>query len=296
MIEQESTRDLVPPALTSVPTPTREGLSTEELDYIRRVRRGELRENVVIRVVQVAILLSLIGAWEWGARSGRINTFLYGSPAIVWDFFKQKAFHSRTLLPDAGVTLRETLTGFVVGNLIGTALGLGLWYSRLAARIAAPYILAIGSTPILALAPLIIIWFGVGFKSKVVLATLACVVVALLQAYEGAMSVDQDLISLMRSFGATKWQVFCKIVMPSSYTWVVSALKLNIGFALIGAVIGEYISSQAGLGHMILVAGANFNIPVVLLGIFSLIVLALVMNFVVGKIEAFLLRWKTESI
>ena len=110
------------------------------------------------------------------------------------------------------------------------------------------------------------------------------------------MSVDNDLINLMRSFGATKAQIFRKIVMPSSYAWVVSALKLNIGFALIGAVIGEYISSEKGLGHMILVAGANFNIPVVLLGVFSLIVLALVMNVVVGKVEDYLLRWKRESI
>lgn len=294
MIDQESTRDLVPPALASVPTPTREGLSTEELDYIRGVRRHEWRESLIIRAVQIAILVGLIGAWEWGARTERINTFLYGSPSIVWDFFVEKL--QTTLLDDARVTLQETLTGFILGNLIGTAIGLGLWYSRLAARIFAPYILAIGSTPILALAPLIIIWFGVGFQSKVVLATLACVVVALLQAYEGAMSVDRDLISLMRSFGASKGQIFRKIVMPSSYAWVVGALKLNIGFALIGAVIGEYISSQEGLGHMILVAGANFNIPVVLLGIFSLIVLALLMNFAVGKIEAYLLRWKVESL
>jgi NitT/TauT family transport system permease protein len=285
MIAPQTTRDIVPSAHGE--------LSTEELDYIRGIRRAERRQNIVILAVQLAILVLLVASWEWAARSGLISTFLYGSPSLVWSFFLQKI--TTTLLYDAWVTLAETISGFVLGNLAGIAAGLSLWYSRTAARILAPYILAIGSTPVLALAPLIIIWFGVGFESKLALATLACFVVPLLQAYEGAMSVDRDLINLMRSFGATKRQIFRKIVMPSSYVWVVSALKLNIGFALIGAVIGEYISSQSGLGHIILVAGANFNIPVVLLGIFSLIALALVMNYIVGLIEGFLLRWKAES-
>jgi NitT/TauT family transport system permease protein len=292
--ERDAVSEFARPTFTSTSTPTREGLSSEELAYIRGSRQRTRRDTVVVRIVQVGILVALVALWEWGAQSGRINTFLYASPSIIWGHFIDKI--QTTLLADAGVTLEETLIGFLLGNLIGIAVGLSLWYSRLTARIVSPYILALGSTPILALAPLVIIWFGVGFTSKVALATLACVVVALLQAYEGAMSVDNDLINLMRSFGATKAQIFRKIVMPSSYAWVVSALKLNIGFALIGAVIGEYISSEKGLGHMILVAGANFNIPVVLLGVFSLIVLALVMNVVVGKVEDYLLRWKRESI
>jgi NitT/TauT family transport system permease protein len=292
--DRDAVSEFARPTFTSTSTPTREGLSSEELAYIRGARQRTRRDTVVVRIVQVGILVALIALWEWGAQSGRINTFLYASPSIIWGHFIDKI--QTTLLADAGVTLEETLIGFLLGNLIGIAVGLSLWYSRLTARIVSPYILALGSTPILALAPLVIIWFGVGFTSKVALATLACVVVALLQAYEGAMSVDNDLINLMRSFGATKGQIFRKIVMPSSYAWVVSALKLNIGFALIGAVIGEYISSEKGLGHMILVAGANFNIPVVLLGVFSLIVLALVMNVVVGKVEDYLLRWKRESI
>jgi NitT/TauT family transport system permease protein len=292
--DRDAVSEFARPTFTSTSTPTREGLSSEELAYIRGSQQRTRRDTVVVRIVQVGILVALVALWEWGAQSGRINTFLYASPSIIWGHFIDKI--QTTLLADAGVTLEETLIGFLLGNLIGIAVGLSLWYSRLTARIVSPYILALGSTPILALAPLVIIWFGVGFTSKVALATLACVVVALLQAYEGAMSVDNDLINLMRSFGATKGQIFRKIVMPSSYAWVVSALKLNIGFALIGAVIGEYISSEKGLGHMILVAGANFNIPVVLLGVFSLIVLALVMNVVVGKIEDYLLRWKRESI
>lgn len=200
-----------------------------------------------------------------------------------------------SLLYGAYVTGLETMIGFLLGSLIGTAVGLGLWYSRFVARGMGIYILALGSVPVLALGPLIIIWFGVGIESEIILATVSCVIVALLQAYEGAQQVDKDLIKLLRSFGATKFQIFTKVVIPSSYGWVVAAAKLNVGFALIGAVIGEYISSEAGLGNIILIAGANYNIPLVLLGIFSLMILAFALNMAVGVLERFLLKWKSAG-
>ncbi len=200
-----------------------------------------------------------------------------------------------SLLYGAYVTGLETMIGFLLGSLIGTAVGLGLWYSRFVARVMGIYILALGSVPVLALGPLIIIWFGVGIESEIILATVSCVIVALLQAYEGAQQVDKDLIKLLRSFGATKFQIFTKVVIPSSYGWVVAAAKLNVGFALIGAVIGEYISSEAGLGNIILIAGANYNIPLVLLDIFSLMILAFALNMAVGVLERFLLKWKSAG-
>lgn len=269
-----------------------ESLSADDRAHIEDIKRRQRREVLVTRGVQLAILVVAVVLWEVLARAQILNTFFFGSPSILWALFQERFVSS--ILPGAGITLAETIAGFVVGNIVGISIGLGLWYSRFLARVLDPFILAFGATPVLALAPLIIIWFGTGYPSKVALATLSCVVVALLQAYKGAMTVDNDLISLMRSFGATKSTIFRKIVMPSSYSWVVAALKLNIGFALIGAVIGEFISSQAGLGHIVLVAGANYNIPLVLLGIICLSLLALVMNLIVGRIETYLLRWQED--
>ncbi|MEJ1125063.1 ABC transporter permease [Phyllobacterium sp. CCNWLW183] len=267
---------------------------SDERDAARRIERREQVETLSIRIVQIAIAAGLFGLWEWGARTGYISTFLFGSPSQVWQLAVTR-FQNGSLLYGAYVTGLETIIGFLLGSFLGTAIGLGLWYSRFVARVMGVFILALGSVPVLALGPLIIIWFGVGVESKIILATVSCVIVALLQAYEGAQQVDKDLIKLLKSFGATKFQIFTKVVIPSSYGWVVAAAKLNVGFALIGAVIGEYISSEAGLGNIILIAGANYNIPLVLLGIFSLMILAFILSMAVGLLERSLLKWKVAG-
>lgn len=255
------------------------------------IERRERMESISVVATQLVIAIVLFGLWEWGAQMGWISTFLFGSPSAVLSLAWAR-IQNGSLFYGAYVTGIETLAGFVIGSVLGTALGLGLWYSRFVARVSSVFILAIGSVPVLALGPLIIIWFGVGIESKIILATISCVIIALLQAYEGAQQVDKDLIKLLNSFGASKFQLFTKVVIPSSYSWVVAAAKLNVGFALIGAVIGEYISSDAGLGNLILIAGANYNIPLVLLGIFSLMILAFILNFFVGLLEKRLLAWK----
>lgn len=251
-------------------------------------------ETIGVRAVQIVIAVAFFGLWEWGARTGFISTFLFSSPSEVWSLAVNRTIDG-SLPYGAYITGMETLTGFALGSLLGTALGLGLWYSVFLARVMGVYVLALGSIPVLALGPLIIIWFGTGVESKIVLATVSCVIVALLQAYEGAQQVDKDLIKLLKSFGATKRQIFFKVVIPSSTSWVVAAAKLNVGFSLIGAVIGEYISSQYGLGHLILIAGANYNIALVLLGIFSLMLLAFALSFAVGVVERRLLAWKQSG-
>lgn len=257
----------------------------------KQLERTEQLQSMAVRTVQVVLALGFFGLWEWGARSGVISTFLFSSPSEVWSLAVAR-IKDGSLPYGAYVTGMETLAGFVAGSLLGTAMGLGLWYSRFVARVMSVFVLALGSIPVLALGPLIIIWFGTGVESKIVLATVSCVIVALLQAYEGAQQVDKDLIRLLTSVGATKWQIFTKVVIPSSSSWVVAAAKLNVGFSLIGAVIGEYISSQHGLGNLILIAGANYNIALVLLGVFSLMILAFALNSFVGLLERRLLAWK----
>jgi NitT/TauT family transport system permease protein len=257
----------------------------------KQQQRAENFQSIAVRAVQIAVAVGFFALWEWGARSGAISSFLFSSPSEVWALALAR-IRDGSLIYGAYVTGMETLAGFVVGSLLGTALGLGLWYSRFLARVMSVFVLALGSIPVLALGPLIIIWFGTGIESKIVLATVSCVIVALLQAYEGAQQVDKDLIRLLTSFGATKRQIFTKVVIPSSSSWVVAAAKLNVGFSLIGAVIGEYISSQHGLGNLILIAGANYNISLVLLGVFSLMILAFALSSFVGVVEHKLLGWK----
>jgi NitT/TauT family transport system permease protein len=196
-----------------------------------------------------------------------------------------------SLLHDAGVTGMETLLGFLLGNVIGTVLGLSLWYSRFISKVMQPFIVALGSIPIVALAPIVIIWFGTGLPSKLAMSTLSVVVVALVIAYKGATGVDDDQINLMRTLGAAKRQVFTKLVIPASLRDIFAGLKLTVGFALIGAILGEFMSSADGLGHAIFKAGSLYIIPKVFAGVVVTIVLALFLSFLVGRLERFLMPW-----
>lgn len=210
--------------------------------------------------------------------------FFFGIPSKIASYIFYKTLDG-SLLYDFVLTFVETVVGFIAGNILGTLLGLSLWFSKKVFEIAKPYIIALGSAPIFALAPLMIIWFGTGIFSKIMMATLSTLFVAMFQAYSGASDVNKDYITLLNTFKANKNQVFRKLIVPSSVVWVISAFKMNVGFALLGAFIGEYISSNAGLGHLILVASGLFDISLVLVGVLMMVLIALILNYFILKIE-----------
>jgi NitT/TauT family transport system permease protein len=252
---------------------------------------GLLRGRLAVTACQILLLVGLITAWELATGSAALNAFLFGSPSAVWGHLVKMAADG-SLVHDTIVTGSETLLGFGLGNLIGTVLGLALWYSRFVSRVVQPFIVAIGSIPIVALAPIVIIWFGTGLASKVAMSTLSVVVVALIIAYKGALSVDEDQINLMRTLGASKGQIFRKLVVPASLGDIFAGLKLTIGFALIGAIVGEFMSSSEGLGHAIFKAGSLYIISKVFAALVATIALALTLTFVVGKVERLLMPWR----
>jgi NitT/TauT family transport system permease protein len=229
-------------------------------------------------------LIIFLLVWEVLVRSNSELVFFFGTPSKITDYLISKTIDG-SLPVDFLVTFTEAFTGFIIGNLLGTLIGLSLWYSRTVFLISRPYITALGSAPIFALAPLLIIWFGTGMYSKIMIATLSTVFIALFQAYTGASEVSNDYIRLMRTFGASKHDIFCKVIAPSAVVWVISAFKMNVGFALLGAFIGEFISSNQGLGHLILVASGLFDISLVLCGVLLLVCIALIFNFIIEKIE-----------
>ena len=177
---------------------------------------------------QVLLLGLIVGLWEWATHGAQVNAFLFGSPSAI-AVQLGAMFRDGSVWTDARVTGLETLGGFLLGNLLGTVLGLSLWFSRFVSRVVQPFVIAVGSVPIVALAPIAIIWFGTGFSSKLAMATLSVVVVALVVAYKGALGVDPDQVNLMRSLGATKWQIFRLLVLPASLTDIFAGLKLTVG-------------------------------------------------------------------
>src|SRR5260370_14191100 len=191
-----------------------------------------------------------------------------------------------SLWRDTYVTGLETLLGFLAGNFVGTVIGLSVWVSRFVSGVVGPFVIALGSIPIIALAPIIIIWFGTGLISKVAMSTLSVVIVALVTSYKGAVGVDTDQINLMRTLGASKFQIFLKLVVPASLTDIFAGLKLTVGFALIRAILGEFMTSSEGLGHAIFKACSLSIILKVLTALLATISLALRLPFVVGRRNA----------
>lgn len=239
-------------------------------------------------------LLLFAGAWEVAvARSDRMQ-FLFASPSLVIRQLVEDLGNG-VLFEHTAITGLEALLGLVLGSVVGSTLGLGLWMTQSVARISRPYVLALGSVPVFAIAPMTVIWFGTGLFAKVMLAALATITVAVLQAYEGARNVDVELVRLMRSYGATRLQTFSKVVVPGTLVWVMVSCKLNVGFAVLGAFIGEFISSSKGLGHYILRASGLYNVPQVLAGVLCIVGLSLGLAGGVSLIERRILRWRRLS-
>jgi NitT/TauT family transport system permease protein len=217
--------------------------------------------------------------------------FIFSSPQLVLEAFVKLA-GSGELIKNTGVTVAEAVCGFIMGTGAGATIGLSFWYSKTVARIAHPYITALATIPIFALAPVVIVWFGIGMWSKIMLAFLSTVAVAIVQSYQGAMSIEPRFLKFMQVTRASRWQIFRIVVVPSSLIWVINAMRLNIGLALLGAFIGEFISAEEGLGYMINKASGLYDMATVFVGVIALIFVALVLTAAIDQLERKLLRWR----
>ena len=262
---------------------------------LRKSRRVNLFDSSAGRaILQILATLAVLGAWQIGASRGWISAFLVGAPlGIGADFID--GIRDGSLPYDTWITLYEAILGFVIGTILGSAVGLSLWYSVFLARLTEPFIVALNSVPKIALAPIVILWFGTGLVSKVALAVSMTALVALIAAYQGAKDADRDLQSLMVSMGANKRQVFFGVVVPSTVPVIISTFRINIGFGLVGAVVGEFMSSKRGLGHLIYEASGLYDLDTVWMGLFMLMALGFVLYHLIDMVERRLLPWKLES-
>ena len=255
-----------------------------------RARSGaQARTNVW----RLGLLVLGAGAWEAATRFGVVNAFWVSSPSrIVVDLVKRIVggevfFH-------IAVTLYEAFLGFVLGATVGIAAGFLLARSEELARVLDPFVTALNSLPRVALAPLFILWFGIGLTSKVVLAFSLVVFILLVNTYAGAKNVDQDLVIIARLLGASRRQLTMKIILPSSIPWIFAGLRLGLAYALIGAVVGEVIVATAGLGFQISHAAGVFNTTGVMSSLIILMVIATLLNEAMKVAEVKLLRWRPK--
>lgn len=257
-------------------------------------RRGHRRlpERVpwpqwLIVAVRAAVVLALVGGWQAATALKLIDPFFWSQPTAILHtlrlfFLEGQAF------TDIAYTFEATIGGFVIGTLAGSLIGLSFWWSSNYAQVVQPFVICFESIPKLALAPLIILVFGIGLASKIAIAVALTVVVSTLTTYAGVQAVDPDSERLFYSLGASRFQVFCKLVIPSVLPWTISVLRVNIGLALTGAIVGEFISSQYGLGREILYAGQTYDIALVWVAVLVLSAFSIVMYAAVSWLEKLL--------
>ena len=233
--------------------------------------------------------LGIIVGWEIFTTLKIIDPYFFSSPMTIVSTFYVAATQG-TLYLDIGYTSAATIVGFLIGVTSGALIGLSTWWSQIYGRVSEPYLVTFNAIPKLALAPILIIIFGIGFESKVALAVALTIVPAAMAACGGVKSVDKDLETLLFSLGARRFQVFAKVVVPWAMPWIVSSLRVNIGLALAGAIVGEFIASRFGVGRMILYAGQIMDINLVWVGVVVLSILALVMYAAVTTAERYLLK------
>ncbi len=257
----------------------------------RRYLSGVRKKSVAVFVARIAILLSFLLLWELSARFAWINPFITSSPTriakTIVDLYK-----SGSLLLHVGTTLWETLAGFAIAVVLGYSIALLLWWSEIFRRVSEPYFVVLNALPKIALGPLIIIWCGTGSEAIVFMTVLIGLIVAILNMLGGFMATDENKLLLLKSMGASKLQILTKLVIPSSLPSFISMLKINVGMAWIGSIMGEYIVSKAGIGYLIVYGGQVFKLDLVMSAVFILCVLAAVMYALVALLEKLIIKNK----
>lgn len=247
--------------------------------------------NLKIAVLRIIPIVVLLAVWELIVVLSPNYEFFLGSPQGILAE-ASSLYNQGSLVRDFFVTALEALLGFIAGSVLGTAVGLGLWFSETTYRVTKPYLIALGSLPVFALGPILIFWVGTGILSKIVLGFLSTFVIAIVQAHTGATEADSNLLKMVKSYGATRRQSFRLVIAPSAVIWVMAGIRLNIGMALLGAFIGEFISSRMGLGHLIIVAEGLFNVNQIWVGVLGILSIALLFHFSTAPIEKWAKRWK----
>lgn len=259
--------------------------SREHCLFLKKRRR----ESVLVQVLRFGLLLVILGVWELVAQLRIVDPFIISSPSRICATIADLAANG-TLFYHIGTTLWETLAGFAIAVVLGTLIALLLWWSERARRVLEPYIVVLNSLPKIALGPVIIVWFGTGSTAILFMTVLVGIIVAIMNMLGGFAATDPGKILLLRSMGASKFQILTKLVLPSSIPAFIGMLKICVGMAWIGSIMGEYISSNAGLGYLIVYGGQVFRLDLVMAATVILCVLAAGMYALVALAEKLLVK------
>ena len=258
--------------------------SEERTAYLARCRQIK----IFTHAWRIGILTAFFALWEILTSIGVLDSFIVSSPSRILKTLENIA--QNKLLMHIGVTLYETLTGFLLGAAAGLVISVALWASPFAARVAEPYLVVLNSLPKIALGPVIIILVGAGTRAIIVMALAISLIVTVLEMLAGFKSTDTEIIKMARLFGADRRQILTKIVLPANVATLFGSLKINIGLSLVGVIAGEFLVSRAGLGYLIVYGGQVFQLDLVMTGVLILSLLAACMYEAVVIIEKAVLK------
>ena len=266
-------------------TGTQKKFSADHIRYLKKLRA----RTAVVWSLGLGFLAAVLLLWQIFADAGVIDVFISSSPKRIAETIAD-LIRNDNLFYHIGITLYETLIGFVIAVVLGTVIALLLWWSEIARRVFEPYLIVLNALPKIALGPIIIVWCGSGSKSIILMAVLIGIIVTIINMLNGFLSADKEKILLLRSMGATKFQILRKLVVPGSIKTFISTLKIDVGMAWIGSVMGEYMTSKAGLGYLIVYGSQVFKLDLVMAATVVLCLLATLMYLGVALLEKLLVK------
>ncbi len=265
-----------------------------------RIYKDRLRKHkITVHLTQAAVLIVIFGGWQLLVGTDSTRIILFGAPSgiisqlVTW-------FRDGTALGPLWVqivvTLEEALIGFFIGSALGIVSGIALGRIRFLAEVLGPFIKVLNSIPRIVLGSLFVLILGLGIESKILLVIVLVFFGVFFNAFQGVREVDRNFIANATILGASRWEVTRQVVLPSAFTWIIASLHVSFGFALIGAIVGEFIGGSQGLGQLIKNAQGTFNANGVWAAMVIMAIVALLAEFFIGKLEHRLLRWRPPQL
>ncbi|MFD1706743.1 ABC transporter permease [Siminovitchia sediminis] len=238
---------------------------------------------------QLLIVTLFFSLWEAASRSQWIDPLIFSYPTKVWALLVEKTADG-SLFSHLGITVFETVSGFILGTLLGTIFAAILWWSPFLSKVLDPYLVIMNAMPKVALGPILIVGLGPGLTSIIAMGTIISVIITTIVVYSAFRDVDENYIKVMRSFGATKRQSFQEAILPACFPTIISTLKVNVGLSWVGVIVGEFLVSAKGLGYMIIYGFQVFNFTLVMLSLFLIVIFATIMYQLVEWLEKKLIK------
>jgi NitT/TauT family transport system permease protein len=275
------------------------GQELEGVDNERAHRARRRRRSALVHLTQLGVLVIIVGSWQLLVGNDSRKIILYGVPSGIVSRLRTWVTEG-TAIGSLGdqiwVTLEEALIGFVIGTTLGIVCGIALGRVRFLAEVFGPYIKVLNSIPRIVLGSVFVLAFGLGIESKVLLVIVLVFFGVFFNAFQGVREVDRNLIANATILGASRWQVTRQVVLPSAFTWIIASLHVSFGFALIGAIVGEFLGGSQGLGVLIKNAQGTFDANGVWAAMMIMGIVALLAEWLITRLENRLLRWRPAQL